>query len=221
MTAAPRSATKVAKPRPVRGRRSDGELTRRRVLEAAIECILENGYYKTSSNQIARIAGVTWGALQHQFGSRETLLFEVLKDRWKRQEDLVATAQISGETLEARLEALMEVLSERYGRDEELAHIQILLDLTHNPEVSASTRRAVARHQQKLVGLWRPLFEQALRDAAQDHLIHYAYNAIRGYLLGSVISTNVAHPRNDRIARQLLIEGIASAIRSHAPEVDL
>jgi AcrR family transcriptional regulator len=71
-------------PATVRRRRSDGEVTRRKVLDAAIETILEVGYYQASSNAIARRAGVTWGALQHQFGTREALLLEVLNERWGR-----------------------------------------------------------------------------------------------------------------------------------------
>ncbi|MDA8047766.1 MAG: TetR/AcrR family transcriptional regulator [Actinomycetota bacterium] len=204
------------KPGAKRVLRSDSAITRQRVLDAAIECILENGYYKTSSNEIARRAGVTWGALQYQFGTREALLLEVVHDRWQQQEHLVAAAEVAGRSLEERLESVMKVLSERYGRPEELAHIQILLDLAHNPEVSEGTRLAVARHQRKLVAIWRPLFEQALGDAADDHLIHYAYNTIRGYLLGGVISKGIANPRNDRIARRLLIEGLAATIRAEA-----
>ena len=65
-----------------RTRRTDGEQTWRRVLDAAEECILELGYYQASSNEIARRAGVTWGVIQHQFGTREGLLLAVLNDRW-------------------------------------------------------------------------------------------------------------------------------------------
>ena len=50
-------------------RRRDGQATHRRVLDAVVRTILEVGYYKASSNEIARRAGVTWGAIQHLFGS--------------------------------------------------------------------------------------------------------------------------------------------------------
>src|SRR5882757_6476754 len=65
-----------------RRQRADGAATRARVLDAVVESILDKGYYRTSSNEIARRAGVTWGTLQHQFGSRELLLLEVLNQRW-------------------------------------------------------------------------------------------------------------------------------------------
>ena len=73
-------------------RRSDGEVTRARVLTAAVESILAKGYYQTSSNEIARRAGGTWGTLQHQFGTREALLLELLNERWGWLQERVATA---------------------------------------------------------------------------------------------------------------------------------
>jgi AcrR family transcriptional regulator len=203
--------------RPSRRRRSDGELTRRRVLDAAVECILEVGYYETSTNEIARRAGVTWGTLQYQFGTREALLIAVLNDRWEHLQEAVASARIAGATLEDRLHAVLGVLAGYYGQPEHLAHVQILLDLTRNPRTSASTRRAVAAHGRQLTQAWRPLFAQALGPAA-DHedLVRYAFTTLRGYLVGHVIASGIAEVRSDRAQRDLLVRGVAAAVRSEA-----
>ena len=96
-------------------RRVDGELTRRKVLDAAVQSILESGYYHTSSNEIARRADVTWGTLQHQFGSREGLLLAVLEASWTDLQEAVATAVVAGDTLEDRLAAVLKVLTRHYG----------------------------------------------------------------------------------------------------------
>jgi AcrR family transcriptional regulator len=187
------------------------------VLDAAVSSILESGYYETSTNEIARRAGVTWGALQYQFGTREALLLEVVDDRWDRLQDLVARARVDGDTLEERLSSVMNVLAEHYGREEELAQIQILLDLSRNPKVSGATHQAVAEHGRKLLKAWRPLFEQALGDAAGEaDLVSYAFSALRGFLLGGLISSGVAGPRRDRTSRRMLVEGVASVVRAEA-----
>ena len=151
-----------------RRRRADGEATRARVLQATIESILEKGYYQTSSNEIARRAGVTWGAIQHLFGTREQLLLEVMNDRWHALQEQVATAQIHGETLEDRLAGVADVLSTHYGQPATLAQMQIMLDLSHDPNTSKETREAVAVHGERLVEAWEPLFAQALGPAAND-----------------------------------------------------
>ncbi|HEX7096699.1 MAG TPA: TetR/AcrR family transcriptional regulator, partial [Acidimicrobiales bacterium] len=146
--------------------RSDGQVTRARVLDAAIECILETGYYEASSNAIARHAGVTWGTLQHQFGTRQGLLLEVIDDRWRRLVERIESTEITGATLEDRLQHVMAVLETHYGDPEHLVLLQIMLDLLQAPSTTESTRQAVLRHGQQLVRVWQPLFAQALGEAA-------------------------------------------------------
>jgi AcrR family transcriptional regulator len=62
-------------------RRSQAErraTTRAALLDAAIECLLEDGYAKTTTRRIAQRAGVTPGALQHHFASKAELLGELV-----------------------------------------------------------------------------------------------------------------------------------------------
>lgn len=200
-----------------RRRRADSEASRRRVVDAAVECILENGYYKTSTNEIARRAGVTWGTLQYQFGSRDSLLIEVVNQRWHELQDAVVAATITGATLEDRLTEVLDVLDEFYGQPAHLAHIQILLDLIHSPDTSAELRAAVAEHGRQLVRAWRPLFNDALgAAAAEEDLVRYAFAVLRAYLVGHVISASIADLRSDRSTRALLVTGVGAAIRSEA-----
>lgn len=200
-----------------RKRRADGEATRRLVLDAAVECILELGYYKTSTNEIARRAGVTWGTLQYQFGNRESLLIAVLNDRWDTLQRTLREATVNGESLEERLAEVVDVLATYYGVPSHLAQIQILLDLTHNSDTSEEVRRAVSAHGRELVRAWRPLFERALGDAARDRdLVTFAFTSLRGYLTGRVIASRIADTTDDRFTRTLLVRGVACAIRDEA-----
>jgi AcrR family transcriptional regulator len=191
-------------------------------MQAAIDSILEKGYYQTSSNEIARRAGVTWGAIQHQFGTREQLLLEVMNDRWHDLQEQVATAQIEGATLEDRLAAVLEVLSTHYGEPALLAHTQIMLDLSHDPNTSKETREAVAIHGTRLVEAWEPLFAQALGKAAKDfELTAFAFATLRGFLMGNLIATTIGAQPSSRTQRRLLVFGVASALRLRAAEKGL
>jgi len=164
-------------------------VTWRRVLDSAVACILELGYYQASSNEIARRAGVTWGVIQHQFGTREGLLLAVLNDRWATMEHRMATADVHGDTLEERLGGVLEVLAAHYGNPEHLVQLQIILDLSKNPKTSQETRLAVAAHGEELTRAWQPLFDSALGPAAKDlDLVRYAFLTLRGYLQGGLIS---------------------------------
>jgi len=200
-------------------RRSDGEVTRARVLTAAVESILAKGYYQTSSNEIARRAGVTWGTLQHQFGTREALLLELLNERWGWLQERVATAQIEGTTLEERLRSVLEVFASYYAHPDHLAHLQILLDLSRAPDASEATRQAIAVHGAELSRAWRPLFVQVLGDAAgDDELVRYVFLALRGYLSGTLIGSSLADTADDTVQREMLVRGVAYAVRQRAEE---
>lgn len=200
-----------------RRRRTDGELTWRRVLDSAVACILELGYYQASSNEIARRAGVTWGVIQHQFGTREGLLLAVLNDRWATLEHRMATADVQGETLEERLQCVLDVLASYYGNPEHLVQLQIILDLSKNPKTSLEARQAVAAHGEELTRAWQPLFDSALGPAAKDlELVRYAFLTLRGYLQGAMISSRIADTADDSVQRQLLVRGVAAAIRERA-----
>jgi AcrR family transcriptional regulator len=194
--------------------RADGETTRARVIQAVTECILEKGYYQASSNDIARRAGVTWGTIQYQFESREGLLLEVLNAAWNELREQIRSAHISGDTLEDRLESLLEVLATHYSRPEHLAHLQILLDLNQDPRSSATAKEAVAFHGAELNRLWLPLFQQVLGDMADDHeLALYLFLTARGYLTGNLIAWTISTPTNDAAEREMLVSGMAMVVR--------
>jgi AcrR family transcriptional regulator len=64
-----------------RNRRTQAERsaeTRARVVRAATECVGELGYAGATTARIAERAGVTWGAMQHQFGDKEAIIDAVI-----------------------------------------------------------------------------------------------------------------------------------------------
>ena len=211
---------RAAAPKP-RARR-DPEATRRKVVDAAVESILDVGYYESSSNEIARRAGVTWGVIQHQFGTREALLLEVLDDMWGRLQASIHNADVGTGTLEERLGALLEVLALHYGNREHLVAIQIGLDLAHNPNTSAETRRAVIRHADRLARAWQPLSVDTLGPLAADaELVSYTFATLRGYLIGNTTAREFGPEKRDGAERVLLVAGIAASLRAEAKRRNL
>jgi len=187
------------------------------VIDAAVESILDVGYYESSSNEIARRAGVTWGVIQHQFGTREALLLEVLDDMWARLQASVASADVGTGTLEERLRALLDVLALHYGSPEHLVALQIGLDLANNPNTSAATRRAVIRHADRLARAWQPLSVDTLGPLADDpELVSYTFATLRGYLIGYTTARAFGPKRRDDAERRLLVDGITASLRTEA-----
>jgi AcrR family transcriptional regulator len=200
----------------VRQRRPSGEATRRRVLDAVVETVLEVGYYKASSNEIARRAGVTWGAIQHLFGSREQMMLEVVLDILSRFKHRVATAQIDGDSLEERLGRAMDVLAEHYEDPAFLVELQILLDLSVNPGLSAQTRDNLRRTAvEDFTQNAQPLFEQALGPAAGERdLVNYALATMVGHLELQQIGHIASELPDTSTTRSTLICALASYLQA-------
>src|SRR5258708_34641176 len=79
------SQTASANERPRRTQAERREATRTALLDAAIDCLVEDGYANTTTRAIAKRAGVTPGALQHHFSSKAELLAEAvghIRARW-------------------------------------------------------------------------------------------------------------------------------------------
>lgn len=56
------------------------EETRSRLLDATIACLAEHGYHATTNRRVAAAAGVSLGAMSHQFPSRLDLIATTLDD---------------------------------------------------------------------------------------------------------------------------------------------
>jgi len=56
-----------------------GEATRQRIHRVAVELFAQRGYHGTGVAEIGKAAGVRQGALYYHIGSKEELLFQVLK----------------------------------------------------------------------------------------------------------------------------------------------
>jgi AcrR family transcriptional regulator len=132
--------------------------TRQRVIDAAVACILEEGFYRASSNKIARRAGVTWGVIQYHFGTREGLLLAVSEYSAAEFDAAFANAEITGATLRERLESFADVMWHYYRRPEFLAYMQLTVNLSHDPTAAKRTRESLrdvqvrfARHLDRLM----------------------------------------------------------------------
>ena len=58
--------------------------TKKRLLEATIDCLNELGFNKTGTVEIARRAGVSRGALMHHFPSKHDLIVATAEYHWNR-----------------------------------------------------------------------------------------------------------------------------------------
>ena len=187
----------------------NGEIdTRDRVINAAIECIIDLGFYRGSStNEIARRAGVTWGVIQHYFGNREGLMLAVLEDGASHMVETVEEARIDGTTTLERMNQLIDVFSAHYARPAYLASVQVLLNMDHDPRTSAEVRKTMSEVAERSHAHVRRLLREALGPAMnKPELATTIFLVIRGFGFSQLLLDSMAYdtvtPKRDRAARQ-------------------
>ena len=104
--------TPLKAPPRTRRRRTQAErraATRTALLDAAIDCLVQDGYASTTTRAIAERAGVTPGALQHHFRSKTELLSEALRRvTIKFAEELLADGPPDAPSLRTRCERILD-----------------------------------------------------------------------------------------------------------------
>jgi AcrR family transcriptional regulator len=204
----PNEAVDAAASRSTRAGGINGDLaTRDRVIQATVTTILESGFYRASTNEIARTAGVTWGVIQHYFGTREGLMLAVLQEGASRFAETVEHAHIDGATVDERITQLLDIFCSHYSQPEYLADLQILLNMDRDPRTSSEVRKTMRDVAQRANGHVRRLLREALGSrAGVADLSTTIFLIMRGFGLSEQLLDTLAYdsiaPKQDRIARQ-------------------
>jgi AcrR family transcriptional regulator len=198
--------------------------TRRRLLDAAVACIVDEGFYRASSNRIARRAGVTWGVIQHHFGTREKLMLEVVREGIDGLVTTFEQAHIEGATPAERLESLADVVWSLYCTPEFLANVQIVMNLTRDPATAAATVEALGRLGRRVEASWQRLVDQVVPPADQPPGLQKAlFYVLRGAavgeelldsMIGGEAARRAAHRTTSRhrAERQMLLDALSATL---------
>ncbi|ACY20507.1 regulatory protein TetR [Gordonia bronchialis DSM 43247] len=93
-------------PAPRRTQAQRSAATRVRVLDATIESLVEVGYARTTTQEVNRRAGVSRGALLHQFPTRESLVVAAVGHLVERRmTELLSRPRTGDEDIEILVEA--------------------------------------------------------------------------------------------------------------------
>ena len=180
---------------PERERRTHAERTaetRSRVIGAVIESIAEVGYQRTTAAEIARRAGVTWGAVQHHFGDKDGILTAVLEDAFERFSELLDDVPAADVTLEQRVALFVDRSWQHFGSPHYRSTFEILLNLSPNLELS--WRDEMREAWRRIWSRYFPSSRPSRRETVD--LLHYAHSVLFG------------------LAARQVLEGQRSAIRS-------
>jgi len=166
-----------------RPRRSHAERTaetRARIVAAVVESIAEVGFQRTTASEIARRAGVTWGAVQHHFGGKDGILLAVLEDSFSRFADRLSGIPTEGTSLEKRVSEFVDHAWEHFGSAHYRSTFEILLSFA-GPDGPERELLWQSRMFEAWNRLWDRLFaESRLERRRSVTLQEYAISVLSG-----------------------------------------
>jgi AcrR family transcriptional regulator len=158
------------------------EATRRRLIDAAVTCLSEHGCAESTIEAVASRAGVSRGAVQHHFGSRNDLLIAVVGDFGLA---LARTDRVSRTLPVAR--RVSDVIDRTWDLVRSphfVAVVQIWLATRHDREVVRVTGRKIALLESELDRQWLDLFSDIRVPAERSAVIrHLVLATLRGLAL--------------------------------------
>jgi AcrR family transcriptional regulator len=195
---------------------SDGDAAsgRDQIIEAAIASILEVGFYRSSTNEIARRANVSWGAVQYHFGTREALMMAVVETLDQRFTTDLEGAEVKGNTPEERIRSLYGILRKQYDTPAVFVRLQIVLNLQHDPDTSHEVNREIAAQASRSEDTVRRLLHEAIGHNASKAASEALFHALRGYALSMQLAralpTQGSRRQNEQ-GTDLFLRGLAGA----------
>lgn len=136
------------------GRRTQAERsasTIRKILDASTQCLLDNGYAKTSTIEIAQAAGLSQGALFRHFASRVDLMAALANDLASSVLDRLDAGLASRNTDEEPLASLLADLEQLCTDSQAFALYELIDGSRSDPALAAVVIEVWLRLQNSIV----------------------------------------------------------------------
>jgi AcrR family transcriptional regulator len=188
---APDSAPALRPARRTQGERSAE--TRRKILSSSVELLHQVGYAGATTSQIAKAAGVSLGALQHQYPTKAGLMAAVVR-RFATERFLAYRRALRGvpEGL-PRFLALSKASWSLIGTKELVAAMEIELAMRDDPELADAIGDTLSRHSAFVRRLLARILEGVISpDDPRVETVRLLNNAI---MFGLSLETIRAVPR--------------------------
>lgn len=177
--------TKTRVPNAVRSAR-----TREKLISTTIDCLYELGYHQTTTVLVAQRAGVSRGAMLHQFPSKTDLMLATFQRVTEMRGELHKERLAVLATRRERFMALIDVLWEAFLSPSGIARVELMLSSRSDPELAEvfeeRNNRLDADHKERIwtlaqhlgiparyeqqINAFTQLYAAALRGLAIDAL---------------------------------------------------
>lgn len=177
---------------------------REALLNAALECLRDRGYARTTARDVAAAAGVSLGAIGYHFGSTETLLNEAIAEGVRQWLDRLGSvvsdlqAQDLGEATRTGVEESFDLLTSE--RQLLVAFVEALAQAERSPVL----RHQLAQHYAEFRREVATLIEQLLGGVTNSGLDTSVVASLLIALGDGIVIQHMLDPSTAPTSAQLL-----------------
>lgn len=177
--------------RPRRTQAERRESTRRSLIDATYQSILEAGYRSTTTRRVAELSGVSLGALAHHFPTRTELVTATLDDAGLGAlasiiERIKSTELIGSE----RALFALDLLWEYFGGDLFVVWIKVWFAAEEEPELRIALKPVERRVSDLIAILSEEITPGSMRHATSRTKVRLALATMRGLGLSRLLAPN-------------------------------
>jgi AcrR family transcriptional regulator len=203
---APQSRLSSRRRRTQQERRED---TRHALLEGMMQALIEVGYARATTSEITRRAGLSTGALQHHFASKEELVLAVVQHHF---DGMLAQVEAFAKSDEGAGDdawtSYVALLADVYTGERYMAVWEVILGTRGDRALHA----AVIQHRVQSLGiletLWSRVFERRIANKRKrTDLMHFTMAVLRGFVFYNVIAPDPKFLSRQREILFALLEG--------------
>lgn len=190
-----------------------GLATRASIIDAAEQCIFELGFHRATSREVVKRSGVTFGVIQHHFGTYEAVLLSVVERAAARLREGLAAAEISTGTTQERIARVADIVWTYYQQPHYLSYLEIYLNLLRDPATTEATRNEIIKINNDIEALWVDLMVRNLGAAGKStSLRRLLFGTMRGLAVSRWLHEGRLHFTSER---EIFVEAIAAYIDAH------
>lgn len=185
--------------------------TRSALLDAAIRCLHEHGYGATTTILVAQIAGVSRGAMLHQFPSKAELMVFVVEAVHQETIELYGTLLAGIDDPRDRLLAYPMAVWEVESRPAGVAVLEILQGSRSDPELAEKLRPVEARLEAYALEKLKSEFPKP-----SPTLLHHIVGAVHGLSITKVLKPERDATEAIELLQALLAAGLEQGVAGSA-----
>ncbi len=181
---------------------------RDKLMQAAIQVLLDQGYSRLTTKEVARMAGVSNGALMHHFASKAELVVAatamVYEEAIVRGQTVAQTADADRLPIEGYIADCMSI----YFEWPFIAALETIMVARTDPALMEQILPVMERYRSTCDDIWLKVFKRAGLSTAQARLVlNLTLNLVRG------MAVNRLWRHDDKNYKRYLKEWAAIAAR--------